>query len=91
MEFEWDPAKDEANQQKHGISFSDASEVFGDPVARTVADPRHSIGESRYVTLGFTFAGRLLVVAHTARGERVRIITARDATPRERKSYEYER
>ena len=88
MEFEWDPEKDRANQKKHGVSFAEASTVFGDPFHRTFADPRHSIGEFRFLTTGYTSAGRLVILAHADRSERIRIITARVAKPTERRSYE---
>jgi hypothetical protein len=88
VEFEWDPDKDEANRKKHGVSFREASTVFDDPLARTVLDPRHSEGEFRFVTIGYTLAGRLIVIAHTDREERTRIITAREAKPSERRNYE---
>ncbi len=88
MQFEWDPDKDRANQEKHGVSFAEASTVFGDPLHRTVGDPRHSIGEFRYLTTGYTTADRLVIVAHADRGDRIRIITARLALPKERRFYE---
>ena len=88
MEFEWDPHKDRTNQEKHGVSFAEASTVFGDPLHRTVEDPRHSIGEFRYLTTGYTSAGRLVILAHTDRDDRIRIITARVALPKERRFYE---
>lgn len=88
MEFEWDPAKADSNHEKHGVSFDEAATAFGDPLSLTIADPDHSDDEDRFVLLGETFAGRLVVVVHTERGERVRIISARLATPRERRSYE---
>jgi uncharacterized DUF497 family protein len=88
VDFEWDPEKDRANQSKHGVSFAEASTVFGDPLAQTVPDPRHSEGEFRYITIGSSSSGRLLVVAHTDRGERIRLITAREAESRERRDYE---
>jgi uncharacterized DUF497 family protein len=88
MKFEWDPEKDRINRQKHGISFSEASTVFGDPLARTVEDPRYSVGEYRYLTTGYTSTRRLVIVAHTERGERIRLISARDAKPKERRFYE---
>jgi uncharacterized DUF497 family protein len=90
VKFEWDPEKDEANIKKHGISFREASTVFGDPLARTVPDPRHSEGEYRFVTVGYTSAGRLVVVGHTDRQERTRLITAREPEPIERRTYESE-
>ena len=88
MEFEWDEEKDLINQQKHGVSFAEASTVFGDALARTVEDPRYSYGEFRFLTTGYSSSNRLLIVAHTDRGERIRIITARVAKPKERRFYE---
>ena len=88
MKFEWDPAKDEANRAKHGIGFEEAATVFGDRSALSWEDPGHSIGEYRTLTLGYTDRGRLAIVAHTERGERIRIITARLASRTERDLYE---
>ena len=88
VEFEWDPEKDRINQENHGVSFTEASSVFGDPLHRTVADPRHSVGEYRYLTTGYTSGRRLVIVAHTDRDDRIRIITAREALPKERRFYE---
>ena len=88
MEFEWDPDKDRKNQAKHGVPFAEALTVFGDPLARTVPDPRHSFGQFRYLTTGYTSARRLVIVAHTERDDRTRIITARVALPKERRFYE---
>jgi len=86
--FEWDPEKAKQNARRHGVSFEEAATVFGDPLSLTVDDPTHSIGEQRFVTLGLSVTRRLLVVAHTERGDTVRIISARRATPRERTAYE---
>ena len=88
MEFEWDRDKAAQNVPKHGVSFHEAATVFGDPLSVTFPDPDHSIGERRYITMGVSYSGRLLVIAHTERVERVRIISARAATPRERSYYE---
>lgn len=88
MEFEWDPHKAEANLAKHAISFEEACTVFGDSLALTIADPEHSDDEQRFILLGQSYAGRLLVVVHTERGAGIRIIGARIATRRERVSYE---
>ncbi len=89
-EFEWDPKKAEENLKKHQFSFQEASTVFGDFLSRTISDPEHSHGESRYITMGLSAAGKLLVVSHTDRGERVRIISARRAFPKEVREYEEE-
>lgn len=88
MEFEWDPAKAESNRRKHRLTFHDAGTVFGDPLATTFPDPDHSVGERRCVTIGATERGILVVVAHVERERKVRIISARLATPRERRFYE---
>jgi len=88
MEFEWDPDKADRNVTKHGVSFHEAATVFGDPLAITYFDPDHSEQEDRYLTFGHSDMGRLLVVSHTDREDRTRIISARQATTRERKAYE---
>lgn len=88
MEFEWDPEKAVRNLAKHGVSFHEAASVFADPMAITYPDPDHSDDEERFLTFGHSNEGRLLVVSHTDRGERTRIISARRATRRERKIYE---
>lgn len=88
MEFEWDPKKSEANQKKHGVSFHDAATVFADPLAITFSDPDHSVGEHRFLTFGHSKVNRLLVVSHTERRGKIRIISARRATKQERTIYE---
>ena len=88
MKFGWDPRKAEANLTKHGVSFEDASTVFGDPLAGTISDPLHPAEEARFITMGHSAAGALVVVVHAKRGERPRIISARLATSAERKRYE---
>jgi uncharacterized DUF497 family protein len=88
MNFEWDAAKAARNIAKHGVSFQEAATVFGDPLAVTYFDPDHSAEEDRYLTFGHSSAGNLLVVSHTEREDRIRIMSARRATRRERKSYE---
>ena len=88
MQFEWDAEKAASNLKKHGVSFQEAATAFGDPFSATIADPDHSEDEDRYVLLGETYQGRLVVVVHTDREETVRIISARLASRRERKSYE---
>lgn len=88
MQFEWDPEKATLNWKKHGVSFREALTVFLDSLSATLEDPDHSEGEQRYLTFGESSKGRLLVVAHTATDERVRIFSARLATAYERKSYE---
>lgn len=90
MEFEWDADKAKRNTLKHGVEFADAATVFGDPNALTFYDPDHSKTEDRYLTFGYSIEGALLVVAHADRRDRVRIISARPATRRERRIYEEE-
>jgi len=88
VNFEWDPHKATQSRRKHGVSFHEAATIFGDPMATTYHDPDHSITEERFITVGMSSAGRVLVVAHTDRAGNVRIISARKATKRERKHYE---
>lgn len=88
LNFEWDAAKAAANLRKHGVAFDEACSVFADPLSRTIRDPMHSVGERRFVLLGRSGAGRLLVLVHTERGATIRLISARPATRLERKSYE---
>ncbi len=87
-EFEWDPIKAASNLQKHGVSFTEAATVFFDRLSITVPDPMHSLGEDRFVITGLSYQQRHLVVVHSERGDRIRIISARLATPSERKKYE---
>ena len=88
MNFEWDSPKASRNQLKHGVSFHEAATVFGDPLATTYNDPDHSISERRFITVGMSEAGRVLIVSHVDRAEKIRIISARKTTRRERKYYE---
>jgi uncharacterized DUF497 family protein len=88
LEFEWDPDKAASNAAKHGVSFEEAATVFGDPFSLTAYDPDHSQDEDRYITMGSSVDNRLLLVSHTDREDRIRIISARLATRRERKAYE---
>lgn len=88
IEFEWDPVKSNANERKHGISFYEASEVFEDIHSSTVRDPDHSQDEERYLIFGISKGGKYLVVSYTERSDRIRLISARRMTPRERKAYE---
>ena len=87
-EFEWEPEKAQSNFQKHGVSFAEAATVFFDPLSITVTDPRHSASENRFVITGLSYQRRHLVVVHSDRNDRMRIISARLATPAERKKYE---
>lgn len=89
MEFEWDPDKAIANLRKHGISFDEAATVLADPLAITVPDPDHSQDQERYITVGLSFGRRLLLVAHTDREMRIRLISARELTTTERVAYEH--
>jgi len=86
--FEWDPEKAAGNLRKQGVPFEEAVTVFLDPLARTHADPDHSTTESREITIGHSWSGRMLFVAHAQRRGHLRIISARRATPRERKQHE---
>jgi hypothetical protein len=88
VRFEWDPRKAARNRAKHGVSFEEASSVFGDPLGWIVEDPRHSVGERRQVLLGSSERRRLLAVMFTEREEAIRVISARKATRQERKNYE---
>jgi uncharacterized protein len=85
MEFEWDDAKADSNELKHGVSFTEAMTVFSDPLSLTGHDPEHSIDEDRYLTMGMSAEGRLLIVSHTDRGEIIRIaVLAKQAVASER-------
>lgn len=88
VRFEWDANKAASNLAKHRVSFDEAVTVFYDPFSATFGDPDHSQDEERFVTVGHSAQGRLLVVCHTERGGAVRVISARRATPRERKRHE---
>jgi uncharacterized protein len=88
MTFQWNPNKASSNIEKHGVSFEEAVTVFGDPLATTIADPDHSIGEFRFLTTGQSASQRLVVVSHTEREREVRLISARLATRQEKRSYE---
>lgn len=86
--FDWDEKKSKSNLKKHGISFHEAGTVFDDPLALTFPDPDHSGIENRYLTFGLSTERHFLVVAHTDRGNKIRIISARLMTKQERKIYE---
>jgi uncharacterized DUF497 family protein len=88
MEFEWDPGKAAGNLRKHKVSFTEAATVLGDFLGATASDPDHSRDEHRYITVGLSSRGRLLMVAHAERRERIRIISARKLTRDERRVYE---
>jgi uncharacterized DUF497 family protein len=86
LTFEWDAAKAAINKRKHGVSFEEAATVFSDPLARTIDDPDDGAGEVRLLILGMSRARRLVLVVHTERGERLRIISARVSTRQERRT-----
>ena len=88
MRFEWNSAKAAANLSKHAVSFDEASTVFADDLAATGRDLDHTIDKSRFLTFGLSSKGRVLAVSHTDRGGVLRIISARPATPKERRIYE---
>jgi uncharacterized DUF497 family protein len=88
-DFEWDPRKAAANRRKHRVTFEEAATAFADPLSVTVPDPDHSPArELRYILIGRSDLGRLLVVSHAERGATIRLISARPATRRERGQYE---
>ena len=91
MQFAWDENKAAGNLIKHGVSFEEAATVFGDPLSDTFDDPDHSIEEHRFIIIGVSEQGRILVVAHIDEGDVVRIINAREPTRGERKFYEESR
>ncbi|NBD36656.1 MAG: BrnT family toxin [Chloroflexi bacterium] len=88
MQFEWNPDKAHSNQRKHQVTFEEAATVFADILSITVSDPDHSEYEERYITVGLSKRHRLLIVAHTERSGRIRIISARELTPTEKRDYE---
>jgi uncharacterized protein len=88
LNFEWDENKALTNRAKHGVTFEEAATVFGDPLSLTISDPAHSQTEDRFIILGTSHNGKLLVVVHTERDDSIRIISARRATRKERKNYE---
>ena len=90
IDFEWDPKKARANLQKHRISFAEAATVLSDPLGITVFDPDHSQEEDRYITVGMSEHGRAIMVAHTDRDNRIRIISARALSRAEREQYDKE-
>ncbi len=87
-EIEWDEDKARTNEQKHGISFEEASTVFADPIAVIFDDPDHSEEELREILVGYSNRSRLLIISFTQRDPAIRIISARRATPRERENHE---
>ena len=91
MRFEWDENKATGNLLKHSVSFEEATTVFGDPLSDTFDDPDHSSDERRFIIIGTSERGKMLVVTHTDDGETVRIISAREPTRVEREFYEESR
>jgi uncharacterized protein len=90
IQFEWDPTKAKINLRKHGVAFKEATIVFKDSLSITTYDPDHSEEEDRFITFGFSASGRLLMVAHTDRGNRIRILSSRELSHAEREAYEEE-
>ena len=88
LNFQWDENKARTNLAKHGVSFAEAATVFGDALSLTIPDPAHSQREDRFIILGMSHKGKLLVVVHTERGDSIRLISARRASRKERKSHE---
>ena len=88
MGFEWNSKKALSNLVKHNVTFNEALSVFDDPLSMTFPDPDHSDDELRYITIGESTQGRLLIISHTDRGQRTRIISARRVTRQERNFYE---
>lgn len=86
--FEWNDEKAQQNLDKHGVSFAEAATVFDDPFCLIMDDPNHSVGEARFLLLGYSVVHRLLLVVHCDRHSSIRIISARPATLSERRSYE---
>jgi uncharacterized protein len=87
-DFEWDPEKAEKNLLKHDVNFDEASSVFDDPLYITFLDEEHSNNEERYITIGMSNTGRILLIAHAERKDRIRIISARKATKNEEEFYQ---
>lgn len=88
LAFEWDEDKAAANLTKHKISFAEAKTAFADPFALTIADPDHSVAEHRFIAIGASANGKILVVSYTGRGRNIRLISCRKATKAERSIYE---
>lgn len=87
MEFDWNLAKAQSNLQKHKVSFEEAQTVFDDPLRISFLDVEHSVDEDRYITIGLSNRSRVLLIAHTYRHERIRIISARGVTNYEQRYY----
>jgi uncharacterized DUF497 family protein len=91
LTFEWDEAKARRNELKHGVTFEEARTIFNDPFAMTISDPDHSDEEERWLDIGLSSRGTLLVVWYTERGENIRIIGCRRATKAETRTYAHDR
>jgi uncharacterized DUF497 family protein len=85
--FEWDATKAKSNLTKHRVSFEDATTIFDDEHSQTIYDPGHSDSEERFITMGVSSSGQILVVCHCDRADHIRIISARRAVPREQRNY----
>ena len=88
LEFEWNPEKLQKNLKKHDVSFIEAATVFSDSLSMTYDDPDHSHDEDRFIIIGISSSGNLLMVSHTYRNDKIRMISARKLTRKERKEYE---
>ena len=88
MQFEWDENKAKQNLSKHGVYFEEAKTIFDDPLYIDFYDPDHSDNEERYLIVGQSNRGRILILSYTERGNKIRLISAREVTPKERKAYE---
>lgn len=88
MDFVWNNKKAESNLKKHGVAFGEAQTIFDDPLFVVLGDIDHSDAEDRFIAVGKSAAGRVLMVSYTERGDKIRIIGSRELTPRERKQYE---
>ena len=88
LNFEWNPEKAESNIRKHGVTFEEGAMVLRDPLSSTTYDPDHSHEEERFLTIGSSDLGKILVVSHVDRGDKIRIISVRRATRREQRAYE---
>jgi len=88
LTFEWDEIKSKLNFKKHGVDFDEAKTIFNDPYGITIDDPDHSYAEERYLDIGISSTGRMLIVWYSERNENIRIIGCRRAIRSERKIYE---
>jgi uncharacterized DUF497 family protein len=88
VDYDWDPEKARSNLEKHDVSFEEGASVFNDPLYVDFYDPDHSMEEHRYIIIGLSSAGRLLLVSYTERENTIRLISAREVTPAERRAYE---